>query len=567
MNSKILKFNFIICFFLSIFCGNPLWASDFPLILFNMSTQASANSSQCTGCRKYFSEGYCAPACCESCQSENPGSQGHEACSSICSMTYDPTDADRKFADRCINSNFLSPGCDGMNRVLSDQQTSTHSRSIERRNASCNESVAFTKKYCTTNELNSAYPQDLFNLAEQIMSAPSCDLGSADRFNVRAQALSPQDVVRRCEEHFNSCKVFCFDQNTLPAGIDGRTQTYTNEEGQRLFESDCRPRFEDFKTEKDMRELLIEEASEKVISCQTARAVTDPETADEEIIPRATDPARSAINNPQVALNGLNQIASAIQPFIPANTGNYNPGLYNSEVASDSFSQGRKNEMTYEELYGSQPYEGSTAGQANNLDYIDDTEFNKPQGLANPGNGNPQTQQNGAQGVGVGIGSFGGGSGSGRGSNSGPNSKPATSAAKGRKGQKDKALYKMKTSTAGGSYDTLKDPTEYRMNRGSKGAFGGNQKLSSPTFNASKYHAQIMASYDKGKDSRAQILAQRRAAGLGSESHEEKRTNGYTDWHSQYKIHPEYISLFMQTRICYFTKFRSKFRDSCEFKK
>ncbi len=570
---KIKKIAIINCLFLSSFFLNPFGASNFDLMGRTASAQqmvfgepSDTYGARCSRCRGFFGQGFCQKVCCESCvdKDTSSGGDGSSCQSSICGEVHAPTQAELNRIQECMDSNYSMPGCNGMREYLSEEEDTQNLRDNQRRAESCDRAVAFTARDCTLSKLDQGTSGSLFNTAKQITNVNSCDALKGVGFDLNKSMIALGDPVIACQDNHNDCKRFCFDENTVQ---NGSATSFDDPEDQQNYESICSPKYEAMLREANKRKQVIYNAQEKKDECQSP----DEDFNDPSPLPRTTSPTatpnnpNSPANNPEVALNRLNQLSSLVQPFItPQNTSNYNPGLYsNGEVANDNlYSNGQGSSLSYEEKYGPQ-YQGYDPDSSDDYGYIENTEFDKPDSLKASAATNAQNPNRPGQ---MGGGNFGGPIMGGSGGSSGNGSNPSSKAGgKGRKVLKDKSMFGKITGSTGGS--GLVEAGSKKDSK-AKNRFSSNSKKGSKGngFNASKYHAQIMASYNRGQDSRAQVLAQRRAAGLKVETFDEKRKKGYLDWHHQHKLHPETISLFMQARICYNAKFRSDFTESCEFK-
>lgn len=526
--------------------------------------------SACVRCTGHFSDGYCTPDCCTSCQSiaGDYGLTTDQACSGICRDTSRIfTTRDRELAHLCQQPDAdTNSRCDGVTEFV---DVPRDPRPYEQRVISCNESVEKVKQSCTANFLNSVIPVDMFNLAKQISEAPSCDIDKINQFNLNSTVANPRDALAQCETHYNSCKTYCFDQNS----VDGRTYS----EGQTKYQDICQPWYAQFEQEKGARLSVIEDVSTHIQGC--TGDVSPNRTADDGsggALPNGTPDNGSAQakgggqgadgvqtgkngwNNPSGVFSNMSQLMNVVQQFLPQNTA---PGGAGTPVQYTANPILTRSQMTDEQYYG-EPYEGEPDP------FDDDADFSGgitdlPTNLKNTASNNRQNQGRG--GMGGGAGGFSGMGGVGGGSN--PN-KGKKTAGRGRPATKDKTLFgKRQSSTGGASFASTDDKGKTITGYNSKyGVGGANPNIinNKRQFNASKYHDQILASYQKGINSKAQDRALRRAAGLTSEDPNGFSSRGYDSWHLENKIHPESVSLFMQMRVCYNKKYASGFAQTCE---
>lgn len=517
---------------------------------------------RCTRCRGLFGQGFCQRICCESCQEKNiaAGGDGSSCESSICAEVHAPLQVELNRIQGCMDSDYSMPGCNGMREFLNEEEDLQSLRANQRRADSCDSAVAYAGRDCNLVKLDQGESGNYFNKAKQILSANSCDSLNSVGFDLRAAMEALGDPVIICQDHFKDCKRFCYDENTVQNG--GGT-TFDDPEDQENYENICSPKYEAIVREANIRRSLFNDADSKASECTERTNPNNPAP-----LPRADAPnpaptnPNSVVNNPEVALSRLNALTSLVQPFVtPQTNSNYNPSLYSNGNPGNKIGiNSQKSELSYEEKYGPQ-YQGSDSGGSNDYDYIENTEFDKPDSLKTSPSNAQNANRNNRQGMGAGLGGM-------MGSGSSGNSNSPTKAGGKSSGKrlKDKSMFGKYAGSTGGSGLVESESNKKSKNgfsTSSKGGLAGNKN---PKFNASKYHAQIMAAYNKGNSSRAQVMALRRAAGLKVETFDEKRKKGYTDWHAEHKIHPENISLFMQARICYNTKFRSDFAESCEFK-
>jgi hypothetical protein len=554
--------------------STKLLAADWPTeVLLNV--QNDKYGRLCTNCTAVFSHGYCAPTCCGSCQAvaTKKGLNIPDSCQGVCQMEQTPTAADEDHIKKCKDSNYALRGCDQLKLYLGNIENEDFRRAFQKRVESCNEAVEDTKGSCLESKLVKAYPADLFNLSQEIVDSPSCDFTKVENYNLKTAQLNPQQVIGQCDDSYNRCKKYCFDENTVYGTIDGQNVNRTNSVGQHSYEDQCKPLYAVFIDKKKIREELIQKANDVVLSCQSGdddpNDIVDNEDGnngneDPVITPDSgkTNPVNPnlAVNNPEVAMSNINGIVSAIQPFLPTNQNNFNPSLYNS--VSNSIPTAQRYGLSESEMYGPD-YSGWDANDTSDTEYLDTNSFDKPQSLKQSGN---RQNQNNNRNSGSGMNALGGSPGN---SNQGAANKTGSRGGT-RKKSKDKTLFG-KSENGSNTYSSSSiSPSNKSKNKygGLSGSgLGARSSLydSSKKFDASKYHQAIMASYQKGVKSKAQQRAERRAAGLSLESRDEKAMRGYSLWHQENKIHPDNISLFMQTRICYHTKFSSNFRATCEF--
>lgn len=545
----------------------------------NILGQNNYYGRTCSDCSDIFSSGFCSETCCSSCSEE--ASQTNVAspqsiCTNICSQTQTaPTEQDLDFVNQCDKSSSQTAKCLKIMKHQEADALITVARSYERRVNSCKESIELTLRNCSTSALNNAYPEDLFSLSKQIVDSLTCDLGSVEQFDLRAKNHSPEATNQRCETSFKACKMYCFDESTVISDVNGILKPRTNLAGEEAYQEKCQPTFVDFTEQKDVRDSFISQAHERLMSCQMRPNDTSDSESPKPNQGKDRDKykgIRAALNDPEVALGRISQTMASIQPFLPRRTGsNYNPSLYSSEIAGSGSMVNGKQVLSNEELYG-QPYEGSNDLYADDYDYLDGG-GSPSLGTDHLGSGsNPQSNRNnsGRQNPG-----FTGGSGGGL-NGMGTNSRNQGSASKSSGGRrrarpKDKTLFGKLESEGSGSFPAFSNdgssPTKNfgTVLRDSRGRLVRDKK--GRVFNASKYHDAIMASYKRPQNNRAHRIAERRAAGLNTNSFSERRANGYTLWNIENAIHPEKVSIFIQTKICYHTKFYSNFSKSCEFSK
>lgn len=578
----LLRFLILLCFLSGNVELKPQWALKFELTTSAVAFVKSGYGQQCDQCIAHLSKGYCAKICCESCQEldKQKGGYGAQCFNSICGDSFNPSTNDLTNVSRCLSSNFEAPGCENIKDFVDDEQILDFSKLITRRSNSCQESVIQTETYCSLDKLTQSFPNDIFEKARSIKNANECELVDQSQNSLSYSNEKLENVTVSCQTSFKNCKLFCFDNNVVTFKVNGRNLTYENDQSQKDYEQICKSQYEFFIEQKNSNLDLIHKAQDKLNDCEigfsnesrdldrNSEIASSKESEGED----EDGEERSNKTTPQAILNQLNQVNSAIQPFLNSGStnGGYRPNLYvNGEVASGGFSGNNNSGLSYEDMYGP-AYEGSNSG-GSDTDFGPDSDFDKPKSLFNNvgQNQNNRSAGNGFQG-GM-LGAMGGGFGNG----SSPGSSNPNSGAKmgpRRTGQKDKTLFgKLKNDMSGnasvGLNDDRTDPRLKSKNASSKNDDKNSteSKSQKAVFNPSKYHAQIMASFDNGENSRAYQIAKRRAAGLVVETFEEKRKKGYTSWHKDHGLHPEGISLFLQTKICYHTKFRSDFRESCEF--
>lgn len=546
MVSKYVILTFLFC----ISYSSLSWAVDFPNEV-DMTLRNQKYSPSCVSCTNVLSIAYCSPFCCSNCQDEaiNQSLNTEKTCDGICLMNESPTTSDQSRLSTCMNNGYADATCSSV-EPFKDRPSVDENHNFDKRVRSCEDAVLMTKKYCTIDHLNSIYPRSLFELAEQIRSSTTCNLEDVDNFNVRSQFSDPQDKLGLCARHYNDCKSYCYENNVIY--LPTRREY---EDGQKKYENICGPKFAEFDSERTMREEVIEVASEKVSSCLAGGSSggEDPDDDDETAQSKTADEG-GALSSPQAAMGRLNEIVSAIAPYLPANNGGV-VGARNV-IARRLPPEGQAHRLTDLEKYGA-PYEGYDPSDADALDY-DDGSFDKPKSLQTPRGSNPSR---GNMGMGGGVGMLGQ-SGGGSRSNGAPPGRGSKGA--GRKLQKDKTLFgKAITGSNPGYSSGGAGATSGRSRSGFNQPYLNSNGKSTKEFNASKYHQAILASYDKGLNSQAHRQAQRRAAGLLPEDSNSKSNRGYTSWHIENKIHPETISLFMQAKLCYYAKFRSDFSSSC----
>ena len=522
------------------------------------------HGAQCTQCTSALSFDYCSSRCCASCMEEatQQSLNTSSACRNVCSLNLGPTQADQEIIRDCEANAFTTPGCAEVNAIVNPNESLQ--RAFERRVQSCNEAIANTNRFCTEAHLNSVYPPDLFRLAQDISNSPSCDFASVERYNLMSQSSNPQASLGLCEKNYTDCRNFCFDQNIATFQRNVGRSTMTNTEGHRKYEEECQPLKAEFENLMQIRQDVILQANQMAQSCQAPPSDRndpgDPTNPTDRDDPEETAPGRlaRALENPSAAFQNINGIISAIQPFMPQNQA---PRPINSEVARSADPEGRRYGLTQEEYYGVD-YEGA-GGDADDFDFALDESFDQPSSLQP----NPQSRgQN--PGAGGGMGALGG---AGMGQGGGAPGGGGSSAKKGRprrRGQKDKSLFGKIESPTGGAqgFDVgAKAPNLRGGTARGRGNRTGDKSLNNKVFNPSKYHDLILASYEKGMNSEAQKRARRQAAGYTAEKRSRMGARGYTPWHLENKIHPETISLFMQARICYNTKYSSGFQRTCAF--
>ncbi len=509
----------------------------------------------CTQCTQGFSKAYCSQACCYSCRSEAEDQDLDIAasCNAVCNLDEPSNASDLDMVETCRNSNFSASGCEGLMPFVDGGNQEQINRDFERRVQSCNEAVAYVKSYCSRNHLNSIYPVGLFELAKDITeSETSCDLQSVDKYNLRDQISDPKKKIALCESNYNDCKTFCYEQNAVfnldpkykRGGVSRGAQT--NIDGHKSYESTCKPSYASFLEQVKIRQEVIGDANSTVQHCQSEAEfedmASDEDLLNEEAAPKTKVDNTRAVNNPEVALNNANQLLSAIQPFLPSSS---NSASTRSEVARNISPAVRASSLSDEEKYGP-IYEGGNTGDADDSDFIlSDNQFDQPRSLQQPGpqqtgraNGGPQA---------LGGGNLAGGGQRGRGASAGGR--------RGRKLQKDKSLFGKKADSTANNYDQW----QQQATGSSKGLSKNEKKAQKPIFNASKYHNQILASYKKGMSSQRQKRAERLAAGSVSP----KPDREYTSWHNEHHIHPDFISLFIQARICHYTLYSTNFSSKC----
>ncbi len=525
--------------------------------------RSMGHGSGCDQCTSVLSYSYCVPTCCESCKAEatNQGFQTGLSCNNLCRLPNSTTQADQDIIDECKANGYSTTNCVMVRSIIDPKDT--YRRDFERRVNSCNIAVASIKRFCSENHLNKVYPEDLFRLAQDISASPSCDFADVEKYNLISQADDPQTELAKCESSYNECKTFCYDQNVVDS-----LQTYgpslVYREGHKAYEDECKPKRARFIQEQDIRNDVIEQANLMAQSCQTAADPTDPgddPTAESysasdsgsETAKTNKNPLAKIFESPEIAYQNINGILSAIQPFLPQNK---TARSARATVNRSANPTARNYGLTDEEMYGPD-YLGYSPEDADELDFAPEAEFDQPKSLmgntANPNRQNPGMSALGAGGM---MGPNGGNS-------SGQSSSPKRGRASGRKSQKDKTLLGKPEGGSGGSWGAQADDSKKAKNPSNAQPTFNGKVEGQKVFNASKYHNQILASYQKGLNSEAQKRAQRLAAGYSSEDKSPLKARGYSSWHIENKIHPETISLFMQARICYNKKYANGFQTSC----
>lgn len=565
MNSSCLKVILYILICISLTAGEKTfaqstWPSESILTVRDLS-----HGPLCQQCTTHLSQSYCTPTCCNSCNSEatNRGLNLTLACGNICglSQTPAPTRADRAFIEDCENSSYSSAQCAEIEPIVN--RSITTDRAFERRVQSCNQAIAATNRYCSRAHLNSVYPADLFRMAQDISNSSTCDLNEVEQYNLRSDTGTPQEELELCEKNYDDCKAYCFDQNVVDGVSSGRhSSLLINREGHRKYENECKPNRARFISEKQIREDVLAQASETALTCQDTGRIPrdDDETSGADTVD-TKGPLAKALETPQAAYQNLSSIRSAIEPFLSHNElGSSRPPQLAGQVIPESARYG----LTDQEMYGPE-YQGNEVSDADDLDFAS-PEFDQPQALRPTAPGNNGNYRNfGA------LGGAGGGGMMGQGGPRGGNSAGRPRRGRpGRKLQKDKTLFGKQEQGVGGSYSmgSTSGSRSARRNQYSSGSTQQGAAGEKPrVFNASKYHDLILASYNKGINSQAQKSAMRKAAGYDGREQSELRAKGYTSWHLENKIHPESISIFTQTRICYDTKYSLGFQQTCAFSK
>lgn len=547
------------------------WAQAWPSESLNILRDQSYGS-KCRECTTYFSENHCVSYCCESCNKEAitqkisiPG-----ACGGVCSQTPMSSPKDIELVDKCSGDESADdPSCDGATQFVNSNET----REFERRVQSCNEAVRETQKNCSVSRLNSLYPEDVFRLAKDIAEGEaSCNLEKNAQYNLKPKVANTQEALGLCKKNYEECKFYCFDNNAIGDQI--------NNNGQQKFENQCQPLFAQF----EIRDRAIRDANDFVLACgqetnttddvdvgdfispgdekKNNSDINDPEIAKSGSTNKGTDStanSRSLLHNPNLVMGGLSQVASALQAFLPPSTNSGGGQYYNTGLNQGTDTYNHNGSQAYEEYYPD--YEGSSLNTADDMEFQPALGFDQPKNLknTNPQNNQAQSPRGGMGGGGLGL----GGMGSGR-----NNTGNAPRRGRPRAPVKDKTMFGKRESGGGAGGFQSGSTSVGSYNRASRGRF--NSKTSSSLngkkeFDASKYHNMILASYQKGMNSKAQKMAERRAAGLSVERASGPQ-NGYSEWHLENKIHPETVSLFLQTRMCYYTKYTSNFLAKCERK-